>query len=71
MRDVTPRVPTDPSPEEERELLADALRREHDPPPPPRQRQRRMRKVSEHVEKVWVDPRCGGGYVQWEMRPPS
>lgn len=64
-------LPADPSPEDERRLLGDALRRETEPPPPPRKRERRLRKVSEHVEKVWVDPRCGGGYVQWTMRPPS
>lgn len=63
-------TPTDPSPEDERRLLADGLRKES-APRPPRQRVRRLRKVSEHTEKVWVDPRCGGSYVQWEMRPPS
>jgi hypothetical protein len=62
---------TDPSPDEERRLLADGLRAESAPPRPPRQRARRLRKVSEHSEKVWVDPRCGGSYVQWQMRPPS
>jgi hypothetical protein len=63
--------PRDPTPDEERRLLGEALEKVNAPAPPPPKRQRRLRKVSETVEKVWVDPRCGGSYVQWEMRPPT
>lgn len=54
----------------EAEQLARALRDEARgvPPPPPRKRVQRLRKVSEHCDRIWVSPRCGGDFIQWRMK---